>query len=90
MSMDLDRFCFMVPLAKLLAVVLSTCKGVGGCGCPISINVVLMGTASCTLMYPAPISASAADPMTLLIILELIWIAPFSLASAGVILGMVT
>ena len=77
-------FFFMVPFTKLLAVVLSTCRGVGGCGCPIYINVVLMGTASCQFMYPAPIYASAADPMTLLIIFELMWTAPFTFASTWV------
>ena len=81
--MDFDRFCFIVPFAKLLAVVLSTCRGVGGWGFPISINVVLMGTASYPFMYPAPISASAADPMTLFIIFELMWTAQFNFASAG-------
>jgi hypothetical protein len=39
-------FCFMVPLAKHLEMVLSTCIGVGGWGWPNSRSVVRMGTAS--------------------------------------------
>jgi hypothetical protein len=46
MSMALERFSFIVPLANTSAVVLSTCMGVGGCGWPSSASVLMMGTAS--------------------------------------------
>ena len=36
-----------------------------------------MGTASCVSMKAAPISASAADAITLFIILVMEWMAPF-------------
>ena len=55
---------------------LSVWSGVGGCGCPISISVFLMGTALRAFMYMAPISASAADDMTALIICATVWTAP--------------
>jgi hypothetical protein len=34
------HLCLIVPLLYPVAVVLSVCSGVGGCGCPISSNVV--------------------------------------------------
>ena len=58
------RFRFTTPNA----VVLSVCIGVGGWGCPISSRVVLAGMASRAFMNNAPISASAADDMTALMI----------------------
>ena len=36
----------------------------GGCGCPISIKHVWSSANFCATMCAAPISASAADPMT--------------------------
>ena len=47
---------------------LSVCIGVLGCGCPISDSVIICGTASLVLVYIAPISASAADFTTALMI----------------------
>jgi hypothetical protein len=75
--MAFDRFCFMVPLANPSAVVLSTCIGVGGCGWPSSVRVLMMGTASCPFKYPAPISASAAEPTTTSMILHMVCTGPF-------------
>ena len=43
---------------------LSVFSGVGGCGFPSSISVVLYGTASWTFMKSPPISASVAEAMT--------------------------
>ena len=51
---------------------LSVCIGVLGCGCPISSNVIRIGTASLALMYRAPSSASAADVMTALMICTIV------------------
>ena len=58
--------------AKLADEMLSTCMDVCGCGCLVSSNVILMGTNSYQFMYPAPISVSAADSITFLIIFEFI------------------
>ena len=76
----------MVPLAKFVAVVLYTCIGVDGCGCPIYSNVTRIGTQSCPFKYSAPISASTADPIKFLIIFEIAWMAPLSVAFSGKIL----
>ena len=58
------------------AVVLSVCIGVGGWRCPISSNVMRMGIASLALIYNAPISASAADVITDLMICAMFKTAP--------------
>ena len=55
---------------------LSVCIGVRGCGCPISSSVLRAGTASRPLMNIAPISASAADVITALIIWAMFSTAP--------------
>ena len=62
-----------MSLVKPSAVELSTHMGVAGCGWPSSVRVVRMGIASCPLMKVAPISASAADDMTLLMIFDTVW-----------------
>ena len=54
------------------AVVLSACIGVSGCLCPISFSMFIAGTALQQLMNSAQSSASAADDMTALIILEIV------------------
>ena len=66
MSIDLDRFCFIVLFMNPTAVVLSTCNEVGGWSCPSSVAATFIGIPSCALVYVAPISASAADAMTFL------------------------
>ena len=70
----------MDPFSNLVAVVLSNWMEVGGCGCTISTNVVLIGAHYFPFIYPALVSTSAADPITYLIIFDLIGIAPFILA----------
>ena len=60
----------MASLGKPAAVELSTRSGVGSWACKISARVVRMGIASWPLRKVAPISASAAEAMTLEIILE--------------------
>ncbi len=57
-------------------VVLSTCIGVGGCGCPSSSRTRCMTLASCALRNSAPSLASAADAATSLRIVQVMWIAP--------------
>jgi hypothetical protein len=59
-------------VGKPLAMVLLTWMGVGGCGWPNSRSVLIMGTASWPLIYPAPILASAADPTTMLLLLHIV------------------
>ena len=61
------------------AVVLSTCTGVGGCGCPNSFNISLMTFASWALRNRAPSSASAADAATSFSIEHVVKIFPFNL-----------
>ena len=61
--------------------------GVVGCGWPISDSVILCGTASLALIYVAPISASAADNMTALMIWATFKTAPL-LAGIAALLDM--
>ena len=68
MPIAFDHFCSMVLFANPTSVVLSTCMGVGGCGCPSSLRVVRIGKASLAFRKVAPILASAAEDMTFLMI----------------------
>ena len=54
------------------AMVLSVCIGVGDCLCPKYSSVVCAGMVSRQLMKRAPISASIADDMTVLMIWEIV------------------
>ena len=68
------RFFFlMVSLAKPLVVELSTWIGVVGCGCPSLRSKVRIGMAYWPLMCATPISALAAEPITLDMIREMEW-----------------
>ena len=62
------RLGWIVCLTTPNAVLLSTWIGVGGWGCPISINRCCIGTSSRALIYRAPNFASAADIITALMI----------------------
>ena len=75
--MAFDMFFLRVPLEKASAVVFSIWSLVGGCGCPISIQQVCKLTESWALIYVEPISASATDPMTFPMILQMVLMAPF-------------
>ena len=68
MSIDFNRFCLIVLFSKPTAVVLSTCMGVEGWGCPSSSKVVGIGKASLTFRKVAPISDSCAEDITVLMI----------------------
>ena len=70
MSKDFARLALTVWFAMPTAVVLSAWIGVGGYGKPISSNAVRIGMTSQALWKRAPISASAAEDMTVLIIVE--------------------
>ena len=83
MSIALDALCLMVLLEKPTAVVLSIWMGVGGCGCPISSKHTRIGKISLAHRNPAPISASAADPITHLIILQITCMGPLIGTSAN-------
>ena len=76
MSLAFDIFCFAVPLKKTSTAVLSIWILVGGCGCPILISQVCTGTESWALVYVKPILASASDPMTFPVILQMLWMDP--------------
>ena len=82
MSILLVRFSFKVPSINLLAVVLSTCMGVGGCGWPISSRVRLITVASWPFSKAAAISHSAAEETMLRNILHKLWIGPFNFGAA--------
>ena len=77
MSMDLDRLCVMVSLYIPNVVYLLDAAGVGLCwGYTISSNVVLITSASFLLINKVPISASAAEDTTCLIIYAITKIVP--------------
>ena len=76
MSIDLDHFCLICLLANPYAVELSTCTGVGGWGCPISMSVLRSATPSLVLLKSAPHSASAVDAITCLMMVEVDRMAP--------------
>jgi hypothetical protein len=87
MSMACVRLCFIVSLLYHVAVVLSVCNGVGGCGCPISSNVVHKIVASFALRKNDPIYAS--DDITCLRIMLITKMAPLvSLFWLSVLLTM--
>ena len=66
---------------------LSVCISVLSCGCPISDSVVLCGTVSLALIYIAPVSASVADVITVLMIWAMFKTAPL-LAGIAALLDM--
>ena len=70
-------------MAKHTAVVLSTFIEVGGWVCPISSRDVRIGISSCLLVHEAPISASAAEPITLQSIYAITWMGPLSVHLVG-------
>ena len=76
MSIGLVAFGKILLLTTPKAVELSVCIGVGGCLCPNSSSVFLIGTAFWELMNNAPSSASAAEVMTALIIVATLIMAP--------------
>jgi hypothetical protein len=71
MSIDFNRFGCIRLFTTASAVVLSVWMGVRG-----SVSICLMITASFVLRNNAPNSASAADNMTALIIVDIVNIAP--------------
>ena len=73
----LERFWRMLPASMLWEVALSVLIEVGGCGWVISFRVVRMGTACWPLSKIAPVSASAADAMTVRMVWHLVRICPF-------------
>ena len=83
MSIDFDFCCLICLLENPTAVELSTSHGVGGCSCPISCSVVRRETASFVLLNRAPHSASAADSMTLRMMVDVLSMAPL-LSMVGV------
>ena len=76
MSIDFNLLLTMLLLKTPSAVVLSVCIGLSGCLCPIYSSVVLDGTSSRQLMKSVQSSASAADDMTALMILDIVVTAP--------------
>ena len=83
MPIAFDRFCLIVLFSNPTDVVLSTCMGVGGWGCPSSSRVVRIGKLSLAFRNVAPISSSAAEDMTVLIIWYRVWMAPLLVGRVG-------
>ena len=61
----------------------STCIGVCGCGCTISIATFISGVAYFVFSYDAPISVSDADPIIFFKTFSKTYTDPFSFALAG-------
>ena len=70
--MDFSRFMGILLVTTSCEVVFSFCIGVGGCLFPISSSDWRAGMASLQLMKSAPSSASAADDITALMILDIV------------------
>ena len=90
MSIAFDRFCLIVSFTNPTAVVLSTCMGVGGWGCPISSRVVRIGKTSLDFIKLAHISASAAEEMKVLTRCHRVWMAPLLVGRVGGLLPFLT
>ena len=77
MSIALVRLGCILPLHTASAVALSVCNGVKGCLWPISVNTILIYTASRAMMYNAAKSASVAeDAMICLMMCAMLSTAP--------------
>ena len=68
----------MLSYMKPCAVVLSVFIGLGGCGFPSAHKMNLIWMLVCALWKSPPISTSAADNTTFLIVLHSISIGPFN------------
>jgi hypothetical protein len=84
MSIDFNFF-IMLLFTTPSAVVLSVCIGVGGCLCPKYSSVCRAEMAYLQLMERAPISASATDDMSALMICEIVRIQPLLLGIASLL-----
>ena len=72
-SHPLLLFCLTAPCANPFAVMLSVLIPVGGWGCLSVLRQSFMGMSSCAFMWMATTSASAALPMTPLMVFERTW-----------------
>ena len=90
MSIAFDCVCLIVLFANRTAVLLSTCMGVGGWGCLSSLRVVKIGEAYLAFRKLAPISASATEDMTVLMIWHRVWMAPLLVGRVGSLLPFST
>ena len=63
-------------LTMPMAVELSICIGMGGCGCPTSCNMSLMTFNSCVFTNKAPNLATAKDAVTSLRVSHVTWMLP--------------
>ena len=78
MSIARDIFCFAVPLTMLFVAVLSVANGVGGCRWPISARDALIEVFFLQFSNNPPSSASVADAMTFLVMMNSTCTGPFS------------
>ena len=81
MLIALDQFCLMESLSNPSSVELLGRRGAAGCGWSSSRRVVQIGTASWPLMKLAPISASEAEAITLLMVFDTVKIVPLRVVS---------
>jgi len=77
----------MVSLAMPLAVLLSVCSGMVGCGWLNSSNAMQNGQMACTLRKRAPNLALAALAMTIFMIWHRTWMGPLSGGGSSVAVG---
>ena len=71
-SIAFVRFGCILTFTTASSIELSVCNGVGGCLCPISSKMVLMYTASLSIMYNATNYDSVADDMTCFIMCNML------------------
>ena len=76
MSIDFFLFGCILPLHTGSAIALAVCNGDGGWLCPIYSSIIVMYTASRTMMYSAASLTSVADVMICLIMWAMLRIAP--------------
>ena len=89
MSKVFDLSCLIFEVSMPWAVLLSVLMMVGGCGWPSSSKAVLMGTAVLLLCYIPMDSASAADDMTLRMVLHSVWMGPLGVGFGVVLVKVI-
>jgi hypothetical protein len=82
MDQDLHRLSALLVMPA--GVELSVFTGVAGWGCPSSLSVVPIGTASCPLTNSPPTLALAAEAMTGQSLWQTVWMGPLG---SGLLVG---
>ena len=74
----------MFPIRIPWDVELSVLVFVGGCGCPISVDLVIIRTDTCKLCNMVPVSASAAEYITVWMVFHSVSICPLGVKFGSV------